>query len=851
MKYSLNLLKHFISINDSVENIADKITLKTVEVEEIIQRKIDKHIVIGKIMSAENHPDSDHMSVCQVDCGSKWKFQIVCGAANVQWAHYVVAALEWAFFKEVGIIITPRKLRGVDSNGMICSKSELWIPEDADKPRIWELDKDFDDITDADLWTPLTDKYPRLDSAVIDVDNKWLTNRPDLTGHFGMAVDLNAMYDDSQISYNWLTKYFDELKNTNILELINNKWATKTWLKIETDNVNSYILMEINNVTVRPWEMLSRLHMYDLWSKPISNWVDFSNLFMNITWQPVHFFDADKIKWSIIVRQAKDWEKFVDLFEKEHTLQSTDMVIADEEKVLALAWVVWWLDSGITDSTKNILVEIANFDPVCVRKTWVRLGLRTDAELRYEKNISPSFSQYVFIFFLDLLKYYSKDLWSYEIWGISHFTQSQRQILGVVEAGVPGKKLESLKTGLSFFQNIIPVDYIDLQNFIFWETVEWFEDTAKTILTRLWFGVNWEYVSVPFWRSPDDITIVQDIYEEVARIYWYEKIPNVAMKSEISLPKTSSLVKLSRAIEESFVRDFGFDQVETYPWVDKKSLEMFGADFDNLYWLKNPIDTDKPYLRDDIDYIMINYVTKNCKFFDDFRMFDLGRIWSKKYDIKNEKAKFANEFVWERLQFAGMYYQKTTKSWDEDLLLEAKWDIEKLFNTLGLTWEISYEKADRKAYHPKKQWNIVYGGKVVWFVGTIHPLILKNYKIPETANLVYVSLDLPTINEFLQNTDYVVEWYETLQDQIVWRDLCFVIDENVDYGTVLDVAKNVNGVSDLEVFDLYKGTNLPEWKKSIAFKIKIKWENMQTEEINAVMDKVIKKVEATWAKLRE
>lgn len=830
MKYSLNLLKHFISINDSIQNIADKITLKTVEVEEIIQRQIDKHIVIWKIMSAENHPDSDHMSVCQVDCGSKWKFQIVCGAANVQWAHYVVAALEWAEFKEAGVTIAPRKLRGVESNGMICSKSELWIPEDTDKPRIWELDKDFDDISDADLWTSLTDKYPRLDSAVIDVDNKWLTNRPDLTGHFGMAIDLYSMYSDDKISYNAINKYFDELKNTNILELINNKWATKIWLKAETDNVNSYILMELNNVTVRPWQIFSRLHMYDLWSKPISNWVDFSNLFMNITWQPVHFFDADKVKWNIIVRQAREWEKFVDLFEKEHTLQSTDMVIADQEKVLALAWVVWWLDSWITDSTRNILVEIANFDPVCVRKTWVRLWLRTDAELRYEKNISPSFSQYVFILFLDLLKYYSKDLWSYEIWWISHYSKN---------------------LNLSYFQNAISVDYIALQTFIFWETVEWFQDVAKTILTRLWFGVNWNEISVPFWRSPDDINIVQDVYEEVARIYWYEKIPNVAMKSAISLPKTPSLVKLSRSIEESFVRDFGFDQVETYPWIDKKSLEMFDIDFDDLYSLKNPIDTDKPYMRDDMDYIMINYVTKNSKFFDEFKIFDIARIWSKKYDIKKENAKFANEFVWERLQFAGMYYQKSTKSWEEDLLLEAKWDIEKLFTILWLAGEISYTKTDKKAYHPKKQWNIVYNWKIVWFVGTIHPLILKNYKIPETANLVYISLDLPTINEFLQNTDYVVDGYETLQDQIVWRDLCFVIDENVDYGTVLDVAKNVHWVSDLQVFDLYKWTNLPEWKKSIAFKIKIKWENMQTEEINAVMDKVIKKVEATWANLRE
>jgi len=830
MKYSLNLLKHFISINDSVQNIADKITLKTVEVEEIIERKIDKHIVIWKIMSAENHPDSDHMSVCQVDCGPKWKFQIVCGAANVQWAHYIVAALEWAVFEEAGITIAPRKLRGVESNGMICSKNELWIPEDTDKPRIWELDKDFDDITDADLWTPLTDKYPWLDSAVIDVDNKWLTNRPDLTGHFGMAIDLNSMYDDNQISYNGISTYFDTLKTTNISDLISNKWATKIWLKTETDNVNSYILMEINGVTVRPGGMLSRLHMYDLWSKPISNWVDFSNLFMNITWQPIHFFDADKVKWNIIVRQAREWEKFVDLFEKEHELVATDMVIADEEKVLALAWVVGWLSSGVSDDTKNILVEIANFDPVCVRKTWVRLGLRTDAELRYEKNISPSFSQYVFILFLDLLKYYSKDLWDYEIWGISHFVKNG---------------------SLSYFQNVVSIDYTALQNFIFGETVEWFEDTAKSILTRLWFGVNWNEVSVPFWRSPDDINIVQDVYEEVARIYGYEKIPSTALKSNVSLPKTPSMVKLSRIIEECFVRDFWFDQVETYPWVDKKTLDVFGVDLDNLYGLKNPIDTDKPYLRDSIDYIMINYVTKNCKFFDDFRLFDLGRIWSKKYDIKNENAKFANQFVWERLQFAGMYYQKSTKSWEDDLLLEAKWDVEKLFLTLWLSGEISYEKTDKKAYHPKKQWNILYNGKVVWFLWTIHPLILKSYKIPETANLVYISFDLPSINDFVQNIDYVVDGYETLQDQIVWRDLCFVVDEDVDYGTVLDVAKNVHGVSDLEVFDLYKGTNLPEWKKSIAFKIKIKWENMQTEEINAVMDKVIKKVEVTCAKLRE
>ena len=167
------------------------------------------------------------------------------------------------------------------------------------------------------------------------------------------------------------------------------------------------------------------------------------------------------------------------------------------------------------------------------------------------------------------------------------------------------------------------------------------------------------------------------------------------------------------------MRNCGFDQVETYPWADEKSLKLFDVDMSNLYGLKNPIDTDKPYLRDDIDYIMINYVTKNSKFFDDFKMFDIGRIWSKKHDIQNDNGKFADEFVWERLQFSAMYYQKSAKSWEDDLLLTAKWDIETLFKSLGLDWEIAYEKTDKIAYHPKKQWNIVYNGKVVWFVWTI------------------------------------------------------------------------------------------------------------------------------------
>jgi phenylalanyl-tRNA synthetase beta chain len=828
MKYSLDLLKKFISINDDIENIVDKFTLKTVEVEEIIQRKIDKKIVIWKIKSVQKHPEADKLNVCMVDCGNKWEYQIICGGTNVAEWIYVPTALPGTYFPKVDMTIEARKMRWIESNGMICSKAELEILEDLDTHWIWDMQKDLDDLSDDDLWKSLVDKYSWLESKIIDVDNKWLTNRPDLTGHFGMAVELNAMYENTQVSFNRVNEYFDNFKNTKIFDILDNKEKTKIWLKSQTDNLNTYILMELDNVSVKNSGFFTRMQIADLWSSPICNWVDFSNLFMNITGQPIHFFDASKVSWNVIIRQAKKWEKFVDLFEKEHELLDTDIVIADDQKILALAGVVWWLDSWVTESTKNILVEIANFDPVCVRKTWVRLGLRTDAELRYEKNINPAYSLYVLILFLDLLKYYQKDLWDYTIWWLSYYSKTK---------------------DVNYVQNNIDIDQSKMEKFIFWSNKDWFKTISDSILRWLWFDLNWKTVWIPFWRSPDDINIVEDVYEEVARIYGYENIESKSLQSDVSLPKTYSLVNLIRKMEETFVRNYKFDQVETYPRVGWKNLELFDVNLDNLYNFKNPIDLDKPYMRDNLDYILINYVTKNSKFFDDFKIFDIGRVRSKLWN-NNSVWKFADELVGEKLQLSAMYYQKINKNWENDLLLSAKWEIQDLLKNLWLKEDLKYIKTDKKAYHPKKQWNIIYNWEIIWFVWSIHPLVLKENKLSETSDLVYLSLDLQKIDELIQKVEFKPEWYETLQDQIVWRDLCFVVNQDEDFGTILNIAKNIEWISDLDVFDLYKWENLPEWKKSVAFKIKIKGENMQTEYINDIMNKIINELEKTWAKLR-
>ena len=199
-------------------------------------------------------------------------------------------------------------------------------------------------------------------------------------------------------------------------------------IKVSSEAVNTYIALEIKNIEVKKSDFFSRLQLKDIGGKPVNNWGDFANLFMNISSQPIHLFDADKVKGDLQVRNAREGELFVDLFEVEHSLKTTDLVIADNEKVLALAGVIGGLESAVSDTTKNVLVEIANYDPVIVRKTGTRLGLRTDAELRFEKNINPEWSLYSLLLFLDELKYYTKTLGNYEIGGVGYFIKSDLKI---------------------------------------------------------------------------------------------------------------------------------------------------------------------------------------------------------------------------------------------------------------------------------------------------------------------------------------------------------------------------------------------------------------------------------------
>lgn len=836
MKYCSSLLKKYISVDVSADDIAQHLILKTAEIEWIEHREISEKIVIWYVTECTKHPDADKLNVCQVNCGDKWQYQIICGGANVRAGIFVPVALPGTVFEKAWITIEPRKMRWIESNGMICSKEEIWINEDLDKHSIRDLVLDLEDISDKDLGTPLNAKFPRLESYVLEVDNKWLTNRPDLTGHFGIACELNSIYRDSgKIIYNKAKEYFSHFANTNILDVLEHGNRAKRNVVSQSEWVNSYTLLEINNVTVRESSFFTRLQMIDMWSNPRSNRVDFSNLFMLLSGQPIHFFDAEKVNWDIIIRNAKDWEEFVDLFETKHSLKSTDIVIADKDKILALAGVVGWLESGITENTKNILVEIANFDPVLVRKTWTRLALRTDAEIRYEKNINPRWSLYCLILFLDELKYYAKDLWTYELAWTSFFVK------------------ESI---LWTRYKRVEFDYTKMEMMIFWEEVEDFPEKANQILISLWFDINESVATVPIWRWPGDINIPADLCEEVWRIYGYENIEEKPLSSEVKYINRLDYVWLNRKLEEILIRNLNFDQTETYSRIWEKQINQFWINKEDLFSLQNPTNPETPFMRDDMLGGLILHTAKNSKFFDNFRIFDIWKIWRQSRWQNVENAKFADEFVGERGQLWMMIYHKDIKNRNDDTILTAKSYVNVIAQELWLKVNlVTYKTTELSHFHPKKQAEIFYNVEwkeiKIWFVWSLHPLILKDYKLPENAWVTYISMEMEWLIEAMESVKFLSSGYESLQDQIIYRDLCFVVESNESYEKILEAVKWVKEISDIEIFDLYQWANLGEWKKSIAVKIKISWDwNLTTEGINEIMNKAIKAWEKAWWKLR-
>ncbi len=839
MLYSSSLLSKYLTTDIDPEEISDLLTLRTCEVEEIHKRELPDDVVIWYVTETRNHPDADKLTVCQVDCGEKGSYQICCGAGNVRKGLFVVVALPGCHLPAINLTIAPRELRGEASNGMICSKEELGIAEDLEEKWIRALMKgddvvdsakgtletvwDMDDLTKYDLGVSLAKKYPFLQGRVLDVENKTITHRPDMFGHFWLAVELDTLLE-KKITTSTYTDLVSLGKSAHIFSWLSTQPSHNINVEVTSNKVVTYCTILLENITTHQSSLSTRIQMMELWLQSRSYRVDLSNIFMYLTGQPIHFFDADKVSWWLTIRFAKKGERFVDLFGKEHQLTEDDTVIADKEKICALAGIVWSNTSWVDDKTTRILAEVANFDPVAVRKTWTRLWLRTDAELRYEKTINPLWS-------LICVKELTTELvlnWTSPSW-VSFYVDER-------------SNLDVLKD--------ISVDR--------WRVAQMMWDDSKNslekytdLLESIWCDVSGENITVPARRSPDDLEVEACIIEEIARLSWFEHIDPVGYQDEVSFIPYSPLVSQRRNVESLLIDRHGFDQVETYPWILDTYVSLSGMETSWLYQMENYLTPEQQYLRPTIIRSMLESIEKNASFFDECMMFDIGNVW-KSWSVWSKEWTGETIVLW-----IWMYQSASKTSWSDhssSLFLKMKSLVDDLLTTCGAKWKLLRKKNDSDLFHPLQQAEISLNGKQIWSVQVLHPYIAEQVKLDGNDSILLAEIDLTLLWEISESQK---KWtrgmssYETLQDQLIRRDLSFVIDHEKWFGDVTGAVRRIKEVVDVQIFDVYAWEHIWEGKKSIWLRFKMAGDgSLTTEQINEVMTKAIWNVESIGGVLR-
>lgn len=810
MKYHLNWLKQYISLKDSLDNIIHNMTMKIFEVEdEIVTNTLHELLVIGYVDEVKQHPNADKLKVCQINCGHHGHFQICTGGENIAEGHYVPVTLPGCYLPAIDLKIEPRPMRGEESNGMICSKWELGINEDEDQHWIWLLDDDLDDLTDADIGLAMGDKYPWMENTMFEVKNIAITTRPDLTGYWGVACELNAVYANSGlIGLNNVPVILDEMRNTNVAQALQSAPNATRWVQINTDLCACYSLVEFDGVTVKPSDLYHRMMVYGTGATPKNNWVDWSNNYMNRTGQPVHCFDSSKLVGDISVRVANDGEQFVDLLWAEHTLQAWDIVICDSEKIVALAGIIGWINSCINEWTSKISVEVAQFDPTQVRKTATRLWLRTDAAVRYEKYINPLWSQYCAMMVPEQVIKQSKSLGAANYVGISHTTHN-------MSARVP-----------------VVVSVAKAQQFIWGNGQAHSGEQMKKLLENLGFVVSLDVDTMvcmsPIWRSPVDITHVQDIYEEIARIVGYENLWTQTMKTSAT-PQLNPIPGIVRRLEDVMVMKYGYDQVETYLWTEQKYLELLGQYDPNSYTLLNPLSPEQTIIRPALYPWLIKTVVQNHRIQNEVRIFETAHVVDSEWH--------------ETHHLCIVSYTAKAKNILRDAIISHK-DI-----VSDIVWNYSLSSTDKAYLHPTKQGEVKVGDQVVGLLWQVHPLVCDELWLNIDYQLVVTEVNLSALIAQGWTWAKSVTSYLTNQHHIITRDVSFGLTGVARYEQVLSIAQAAKWISNVEVFDMYQPS---EDLKTIGVRFTMVYDEApSTESVNKKVEYVTQQiVKLEWVSVR-
>ena len=799
MLISLNWLKQYIDLDGiEINEMENSLTMIGQEVEKIeIAGSNLENVVTAKIIEKEMHPDSDHLTVCKVDNG-KEILQIVCGASNHKAGDKVVLAQIGAKLSE-DFVIKKGKIRGKESCGMLCSEVELGIGSDKDGIIILP--------EDAPIGVPFKD-YLGINDTVFELEIT--PNRPDCLSHIGIARELSAYYG-KELKY----------PETEIKSEISEKTSDNVKVSIEDSNLSRrYVTRILKNVTVKesPKWLKERIEAVGL--RSINNIVDVSNFILMEMNHPNHVFDLDKIEGNEIkVKSAVKGDKLVTLDEQERELEDGDIVICDSKKILALGGVMGGLDSEVTDNTKNILLEVAQFNPQNVRKTSRRLTLSSDSSYRFERGIDVEDSIKVINRLANLIQEVAggEILNGYvDVYPVPHENKvaelNFERLNRFVGKVIPREKVIEILRNLE----------IDVK------------DNGETLT-----------LTAPSYRG--DLELEQDYFEEVIRMYGFDNIENILPRVDINKNSTLDTTKLTDRVK-TICASVGLKEVINYSFIPKDALQKLkftGVSEDKLIDISNPITEDFVTMRPTLLYSLIKNAKDNMnRNVSNIRFFEVSRTFEKAEELAKEDIKVGiilagenDKTLWNPKPVHYDFY-------------DLKGIVEEIFSKLKFQ-SFSIKRSVQTEFHPGRSADVFVGKEYIGSFGEIHPDVLENFGLDKKTVLV-TEFNIELIKKYI-NKPFVYQGI--VKYPAVPRDLALVMNENILVGDVLKTIEKIDKkVEKVELFDIYQGIGVEPGKKSVAISILLRDDSktLEEKEINDIIDKILAKMKKDYmAELRQ
>ena len=779
MKVSLNWIRDYVQLpaDADLKKLAYDLTMSTVEVEDATDLGASFHdMVVGVINTIEQHPNADKLKVCKTDIGGRVE-DIVCGGSNLREGMKVAVALPGAMCKWHGegdlVEIKKSKLRGVDSYGMICGAVEIGLADlfpTKEEAHILDL-SDFD----APAGTPLADALD-LNDIILEIDNKSMTNRPDLWGHYGIAREIAALYDLPMTQF----PHFDRnVENTAGFHVTVE----------DAERCPRYLSAQIEGLNVKPAPYQMQNRIWKVGMRPINALVDITNYVMLATGQPTHAFDSDHIAGHVIVRRAGEGEKLLLLNGKELALSSDDLVIADDAGVVGLAGVMGGAKDSILPDTSKVILEVANFDAKGIRRTALRYDNRTEASARYEKAIDPERCDQAFDLSMQLFSQLYPEI----------------KVTGLVDQYPEHLKQAEIDVPLSWLERRLGKRLSP--------------DEIKHKMELLGYGISFDgdnmHVVVPTWRSTGDVSIQADIMEEVARMYGYENFEAEPITTTFDGAINQLDKDLERRIKEYLAIRCGMQEIFTYPWMEESYVNAVLQSTEGILSLSTPPSPAERFVRSSLLPNLCKAVVKNERYFDEFSIFETAQVfrdenYTSPYDprekLPSQRKNVAGAFVSAGKDVTGLFRR-------------AKGVVEMMARYVHME-ALTFKQAEKPVWADNVVWLNIYRGDEK--VGDL-ALLAKKVSMAcgiKNMNVMLFQLDQDSLvplksrtNTFTHLAEYPMTDY----------DISLLVDGSVQWK---DVAQTVRGIkSELlhgaAFVDEYRGKQVPAGKKSLTLRLAI------------------------------